>query len=102
MADVDFNKLMEALTPINHHVCGAVGNTCLDNVLFAVIDLMLYIAGIATTIDIIYGVILYITAGGEEQKASKGRAAVINGVIGAVIVSLSWVFMGIVQRIVNF
>lgn len=102
MADVDFGKLMTAMTPIDHHACGAVGDTCLDNILYTTVDIMLYIAGIATTIAIIYGGILYITSAGEEQKASKGRAAVINGVIGSIIVLLAWVFMGIVQRLVRF
>jgi hypothetical protein len=44
---------------------------------------------------------MYITSGGDEAKAAKGRASAINGVIGMVIILLSWAIMAAVGRIVN-
>jgi hypothetical protein len=101
MADVDFGKLLNAFTPIHNHACGQVGDTCLDNILFTVINIMLYIGGIAAILAILYGGIMYITSGGDEAKAAKGRASAINGVIGMVIILLSWAIMAAVGRIVN-
>jgi heme/copper-type cytochrome/quinol oxidase subunit 4 len=66
-----------------------------------VVTWVLVLAGILAVVYLIYGGIMYITAGGEAEKATKGRTAVINAVIGIIIILLAvvivrWV-MGIVQ-----
>ena len=54
---------------------------------------ILVIAGIAIlVIMVIWGAILYMTAGGNEDQAKKARTVIFNGVIGGVIlIALSFV-----------
>jgi hypothetical protein len=66
-----------------------------------IVTWVLVVAGILAVVYLIYGGILYITAGGDAEKAKNGRTAVINSVIGIIIILLAvvivqWV-MGIVQ-----
>ena len=57
-------------------------NTVLDNVSKILVIVAIGIAVIA----IIWGAILYMTAGGSPENAEKARSVIINGIIGAVII----------------
>lgn len=46
--------------------------------------------GILAIIVLVYGGLMYITAGGDAEKAEKGKKAIIGAVIGMVIVMLSY------------
>ena len=65
----------------------------LGTVVSRAIDWVLYAAAIVAVIYLIYGGILYITAGGDAEKATKGRTAVINAVIGIIIIVLALVII---------
>jgi|GEM_PF-1017049 len=41
----------------------------------------------------IYGGILYFTAYGSEEKATKGKNTIIWAVVGAIVVALAWVLI---------
>lgn len=56
-------------------------------------------AGIIAVIYLIYGGILYITAGGDAEKATKGRTALVNAIIGIVIITLAIVIVMWVNQI---
>jgi len=47
---------------------------------------IVWVAGVLAVIYLIYGGILYITSAGEEDKAKKGKTAVVNAIIGIAIV----------------
>ncbi len=68
------------------------GDDLIDKV-FDGVNIFLLFAGILAAIYLIYGGVLYITAGGDAEKATKGRTAVINAIIGIVIILLSLVVM---------
>lgn len=65
------------------------------------VSLLLYVAGIVLIIAIIYGGILYITSAGDEAKATKGRQALLYGVIGTTIVVLSFVMIYIIRSLLS-
>lgn len=65
------------------------------------IDWIVWIAGALVVVYLIYGGIMYVTAGGDAEKATKGRTAVINAVIGLVIVLLALVIIKWVSTIIN-
>jgi len=44
------------------------------------------IVGIIAVIYLIYGGVIYITAGGDAEKAGKGRVAITNAIIGIIII----------------
>src|SRR5438876_5244694 len=49
-----------------------------------VINILLYLAGILAVIFVIWGGYLYITSGGNEESAAKGRKALMYALIGLV------------------
>lgn len=56
----------------------------------AVLGVLLSILGLILLIVIIYGGILWMTAGGEEASVKKGRSMIIEGVIGLAICLLAY------------
>lgn len=62
---------------------------------------VLFFAGAIAVIYLVYGGLLYITAGGDAEKATKGRTAVINAIIGIVIILLALVIVSWVSGIVS-
>lgn len=50
-------------------------------------------AGILAFFYVLYGGFLYLTAGPDQSKADGGRKAIINAVIGIIIIALSYVFV---------
>jgi len=62
---------------------------------------VLVLAGLLAVIYLIYGGIMYITAGGDADKATKGRTAVINAIIGIIIILLAIVVVAWVDSLVK-
>ena len=71
------------------------------DVLGNILNWILILAGAIAVIYLVYGGILYITAGGDAEKATKGRTAVINAVIGIVIILLALLIVTWVVDIVE-
>jgi hypothetical protein len=75
-------------------------NTGIEVTVGNILTLITWLAGVLAVVYLIYSGILYITAGGDAEKATKGRTGVINAVIGIIIILLalliiSWVRTGI-------
>ncbi len=66
-------------------------NVTLGGLVDLVITYMLYIAGALAVIYLLYAGIAYITAGGDETKATKARTAIVNAIIGIIIIVLAFV-----------
>ena len=66
-----------------------------------IVNWVLVLAGVIAVVYLVYGGILYITAGGDAEKATKGRTAVINAIIGIIIILLAIVIVNWVMRIVQ-
>lgn len=65
------------------------------------ISLILIIAGVLAVGYLIYGGILYVTAGGDSEKAGKGRVAITNAIIGVILIILSLVIYNTVIDMVT-
>jgi len=61
----------------------------LGDVVAQILTWVFWFAGVLAVIYLVYGGILYITAGGDAEKATKGRTALINAIIGIVIIALA-------------
>jgi hypothetical protein len=59
-------------------------------VVFNVVAIVLGFLGIACVIMMMYGGFLWITAGGEEDKAKKGTTILFQAVVGAIIVMAAY------------
>ena len=75
---------------------GIAGQTTLSGLLTTVLKIMLALAGIVAVVFIIIGGYMYMTAGGNEETAEKGRKALVNAVIGLVIIILSYVIVQVI------
>lgn len=56
------------------------------NLIGSVVNIALAIIGIIAVIYLIWGGVTYITAGGDAEKAGKGRVAITNAIIGIIII----------------
>jgi len=54
------------------------------------INWILIIMGIVAVLFLIYGGVVYLTAGGDAEKAGKGRVVITNAIIGIVIIAASF------------
>jgi small-conductance mechanosensitive channel len=86
-AAIDFNSITIPLLGTQG------GSTSLPAVVSRVILFMLYISAILAVVYLIYGGITYITAGGDTERATKGRTALINAIIGIVIIALAFLIV---------
>ena len=88
-----FNLVGKALAQINpdDFVIPIVtnGGDTPSALIIRVLEWFLAFAGAIAVIYLIYGGILYITAGGDSEKATKGRTALVNAVIGVIIIGLA-------------
>lgn len=81
------------LTAINPLESGS-----LSQKIAAGINATLWVAGALAVIYLIYGGILYITAGGDAEKATKGRTALINAIIGVIIILLALLILAFIKE----
>lgn len=62
-----------------------LGGTAIILVMLGIFDILLFVAGFAAVIFIIWGGFKYLTSAGEPQKATAGRTTILNALIGLVI-----------------
>ncbi len=58
-----------------------------------ILDFFLFFLGIICVAMVIYGGFLYITAGGDDGGAEKGKKILTQAAIGVIIILLSFVFV---------
>lgn len=80
---------------------GVAKDTNLKDLLVRVINVLLGIAGLVAVIFLIVGGFRYITAGGNEEAAESGKKAIVNAIIGIVIIILSFVIVRVVANAVK-
>lgn len=68
------------------------------DVLFNIIKIALYAAGILAVVFVIYGGIQYITSAGDSDKVKRAKDTVINSVIGIVIVIFAYSIVDFIAR----
>ena len=62
----------------------------LETTVGKVIQGLLALLGLVLFIVVIYGGILYMTAGGDTTKTKEAKGWIVNGIIGLVIISLAY------------
>lgn len=58
-------------------------------IVFAVIDMLLYLAGIVAVVMIIVAGVNYIMSSGDVQKAAEARKRIINSLLGLAVVLIA-------------
>jgi len=73
-------------------------NNNLSVLITNLVNFILIIAGILAVLYLVWGGITYITAGGDAEKAGKGRTAITNAIIGIIIIMASFaIYKAVVQ-----
>ncbi len=57
-------------------------------------DIIVFLFLVATVV-FLFGVIRYVTAGGDEEKVKEGRSMMINGVIALAVMIALWAFVNV-------
>jgi len=78
-----------------------LSNLDMDDILGNIMNVILLVAGILAVAYLIYGGILYVMAGGDSDKASKGRVAITNSIIGIILIILALVIYNTVTGAVT-
>lgn len=75
--------------------------TGITGIIANVVNGLLVLAGAIAVIYLIYGGILYTTAGGNGDQATKGKTTIINAVIGIVIIFVAILLVNLVTGILT-
>lgn len=78
-----------------------MGARDIPELIAAIIRILLMIGGAIAVLFVIIGGYQYLTSGGNEEAAEKGRKTVTNALIGVVVVVLSWVIVNVVVNTVG-
>ncbi|CAN5658011.1 hypothetical protein BH23PAT2_BH23PAT2_06040 [soil metagenome] len=70
-------------------------------ILFAVIEILLYVAGIVAVGFVVYGGVLYTLSQGTPDKTVAAKNTILNGVIGLVIAILAVSIVNLISNVVT-
>ncbi len=73
----------------------------LEDIFRTVLTWALAIAFLVAVLVLVYGGFLYITSAGNQDTATKGKTAIINALIGIVVVVLSFLIVQVVYRFIT-
>jgi len=72
----------------------------LASVFQLVLQVAIGIAFLVSVLILVYGGFMYITAAGNDERATKGRKAIISALVGLAVVLLSYVLVNLVYKFV--
>jgi len=75
--------------------------TSLSELIVGIVNIMLLFAGSVAVIFVIVGGYQYVTSGGNEEQAEKGRKTLVNSIIGIVIIVLAYVVINVISNLVG-
>lgn len=100
MPIVDFDKITSYFLPIHTGQPTPTHNSSYIVPIFKwLVTVFLFLGAAFAILAILYGGIMYITAGGEPAKAEKARATILYGIVGALVIILSFVIIQIVRQV---
>lgn len=85
-------------TGLNYGTFSGLGTRDVREVIFLIINVILGFLSIIAIIGVLYGGFQMMTAGGNEDKTSSGKAAVVAGVVGLAIIFTAWAITAFVVR----
>ncbi len=83
--------------PANTYTAGSpAGAGTLVDLIFVVIKYLLILSGLIAVVALIVGGFWYITSAGNEEQSEKGKKALINAIVGLVVVILAYSIVTII------
>lgn len=68
--------------------------------IITLVNILLGLVGLVAVIMLIYGGVLYLTSAGDEDKAKKGKQAVMYAIIGLLLIGFSVAIVQFVIRVI--
>jgi hypothetical protein len=88
--------------------CAVTGGTTFDGgvggivgILLSIARVVVYIVGALAVLFLVYGGVMYLTAGGDDGKVKSARAIITNAIIGLVIAIVAFSIVTIVTNLVS-
>lgn len=75
--------------------CGGGGSSTVHNLVRTILNILSFIVGAVAIVMIVLSGLKFITSGGDSQKVSQARTALLYAVIGLIVVALT-------QAIIHF
>jgi hypothetical protein len=100
-AQADCGKNTKLIEDPNTHLCiplNSADNGTINDFVTRIINILLSVAAVIAILFIIIGGFMYITSAGNAEQAEKGRATLVNAVIGLIIIILAYVIVGVVNN----
>lgn len=85
-------------TGLNYGTFSGLGTRDVREVIFLIINVILGFLSIIAILGVLYGGFQIMTAGGNEDKTTSGKAAVVAGVVGLAIIFTAWAITAFVVR----
>ena len=80
---------------------GIAGSLTASGLVINIIKIGLFLSGMIAVVFVIIGGFQYMTSGGNEENAEKGKKTLINAIIGIVIIVLSYVIINVIVNLVG-
>lgn len=80
---------------------GLNSSQSLQDLIVNIIRLLLMFAGAIAVVFVIIGGYQYLTSGGNEEQAEKGKKTLINAIIGIVVIVMSYVVINVIVNMVS-
>lgn len=93
----DFEGQLAQLNPEGYDTA-LTSSTDVREFIIRIVNFALGFLGLIAVLIVIYGGVLYVTAGGEEEKTQKGKKAIAYATIGLLIVLGSFAFVNTVIK----
>ncbi|MDR3642333.1 MAG: hypothetical protein P4L74_01740 [Candidatus Doudnabacteria bacterium] len=89
--------------PPNSSACngGICASNSLTDLLTKIITLLLALAGVIAVLMLIVGGFWYITSAGNEEQSEKGKKAIVNSIIGVIVVLLSYAIITVISSVIT-
>ncbi len=77
------------------------GSSSLADLIKKIVDYFLFFAGMVAVVFIVVGGFWYVTSAGNEEQAEKGRTALINAIIGLIVVIMSFAIVTVISNLIT-
>lgn len=84
--------------PENAPTKGIAGSSDFVSLANNIIKILLYVCGMIAVVFLIIGGYQYLTSGGNEEAAEKGRKTLLNAIIGIVIIIMAFAIVSVVTN----
>jgi len=84
------NQQAEPSNPANAGTTFGTNITQPEHIYYRIIYLLIWAIGVVVVLAFVYGGFLYLTAGGEVEKAERGKKVIVGALIGLIIFATSY------------